>query len=378
MAFTTPVRSPGSPKMRGLRLAVTAWTALCGCSGPADGTPGSHAAHGARPVRVSVAPVRFGALERDWVLYGEARAGLRAQLAAGAEGRVTQVFVREGEAVTRGTKLLQIDGARQQARVSAAEAARRQVSREGQQAERELSRYKEAGTELVAALEIERAASAAARLSAETATKAAELQEAAADLRLNVIRAPFDGTVAARSLDPGDWASVGAPALELVALDRLEIVTFAPAALLPSLSAGQAAKVRTARGTVDARVVGLVRALDPKTRTAVVRLALSAPDDSGPRPPPGAAVEVVFRAPAQGEGLIVPRDALVEGPQSQKVWRVVDGEPAVTGEAVNVEVLARGTTEVLVSGERLSQQDRVVVRGNERLRPGAALVLEEL
>lgn len=334
----------------------------------------------------------------EWVLFGEVRASHRASLAAGAEGEVRKVFVREGDRVVPGDSLLQVDSSVLRARVSAARAVQSRVAQERVQAQRELERYNRAGSEVVAGVEIERAASQAEILSAEMQSQRAAVQEASAELHRHVIRAPFAGVVSARRVDPGDWVTQGTEAFELVADDAREVFVGVPAELLAHIHKGDAAEVTDGRQRYQAVVVGVVDALDPATRTAPVRLSLQnhggstetqeregkeRPPEPRPvsaLPPAGATVDVTFRAAMEVEGAwVVPRDALVRGPASTKVWRIVrEEEGAVTAEPVPVEVLTQGVGDVLVRGEGLSEDAQVVTRGNERIRPGQPLTLEDL
>ena len=82
---------------------------------------------------------------------------------------------------------------------------------------------------------------------------------------------------------------------------------------------------------------------------------------------------MVFAIEHEGDGLIVPRDALVEGVTATRVVRVVDGQAVPT----DVEVVERGASEVRVRAEGLSTEDQVVTRGNERLRPEQAVRVAE-
>ena len=66
----------------------------------------------------------------------------------------------------------------------------------------------------------------------------------------------------------------------------------------------------------------------------------------------------------------MPRDALVYGAVDVRVVVARDS----TATPVTVEVIATADAEALVRGEGLTAGDAVVVLGNERLRPGQAIV----
>jgi multidrug efflux pump subunit AcrA (membrane-fusion protein) len=113
-----------------------------------------------------------------------------------------------------------------------------------------------------------------------------------------------------------------------------------------------------------------VRALDPTTRTAKLRLV---PEEVPPWLMAGSSVEVAFAIERDGEGVVVPRDALVLGAVDTRVFEVVDGQ----AQPIVVEVVATANEEALVVGSGLEVGDQVVIRGNERLRPGQAVRITE-
>ncbi|MEM6730375.1 MAG: biotin/lipoyl-binding protein, partial [Myxococcota bacterium] len=80
-----------------------------GCSGVEDVEAKSK---GERPpALVSVATIADETIRQAWSYLGEVRAGARAEVAAGADGAVTRVTVREGDAIRQGQLLLEVDPA---------------------------------------------------------------------------------------------------------------------------------------------------------------------------------------------------------------------------------------------------------------------------
>jgi RND family efflux transporter MFP subunit len=99
-------------------------------------------------------------------------------------------------------------------------------------------------------------ARAASGLSAARAT-AAELEATAAYAE---IRAPFDGIVTRRFVDPGAFAAPGAPLLTVEASDRLRISATVPAAMARGLAQGKHVAARLEGEVVDAVIEGVVPA----------------------------------------------------------------------------------------------------------------------
>lgn len=345
----------------GLALAALALAALAfaGCS--------DAAADGERrpeppPPLVEVAPVRTGAVSITRTYLGQVRSLARAELGAGAAGEVREVTVREGDRVEAGALLVVLDERLARAQLGAARAASEATAAELAQAQRDAERLGRAGERVVAGVEIERASARAESLASTRRNQGALAARARAELARHRVVAPFAGVITRRLVDPGDWVVPGATVLELVADDALEVLVRVEPALLDAVEVGHRVTLRAPARSVEGEVRAVVPALDPITRTAQLRVAPLEPS-SGLRA--GGAVDVVLAFARAGEGVLVPRDALVVGAVGARVVKVVD-ERAVP---VSVEILDRGVLDVRVRGEGLAEGDLVAVRGNDRLRP---------
>jgi RND family efflux transporter MFP subunit len=347
------------------RFAFAALLAAGFIPGSGCGVSGTEAAaeRGAPPpTLVRVAQVRDGELTDRWTFLGEVRALARAELAAGADGEVTAVVPRVGDRVQQGQLLVRLDPSLAKARVAAASASRTEVIQELEQARRDRDRAQKL-TEILPEAEIERDETRAQTLDTRTAALKAAEREAKAHLGRHKVTAPFSGVIAARYVDPGDWVGPGDPVLELVDDNEVEIIVAASEELLARVQRGDAAKIRHGDAEVEAVVEGVVRALDPATRTGRLRLL---PKQIPGWMLPGVSVDAEFSIVREGEGLIVPRDALVYGAVGVRIIRIENDE----AQAIPVEVVATADDEALVKGKGLAKGDSIVIRGNERLRPG--------
>ncbi|MGF1467742.1 MAG: efflux RND transporter periplasmic adaptor subunit [Sandaracinaceae bacterium] len=347
-----------------LLASVPALSALiAGCSGAAEASDEGGRGGGPPPAVVEVGEVTTGTLRITRTYLGQVRALARAELAAGAEGEVVEVHVREGDRVAAGDLLLRLDPGLARAALQAAVASRRQTTAQRAQAEREVERFHRAGSRTVAGVEIERAESSAEALDALDSSLRARVDEARESLDRHRVVAPFPGVIAARQVDPGDWVSAGDPVLELVADDHTEVLVRVEPTLLSDVDVGTSVTIRGAGLEVPGRVEGVVRALDPATRTAQLRVLAT---EEAPGLLAGATAEVEVTVERGGDGVLVPRDALVVGVAETRVFTVADEQ----AQPVVVDVLERGVSLVRVQADGLAPGTRIVVRGNERLRPG--------
>lgn len=293
----------------------------------------------------------------------------QADLAAGADAEVVEVSVRVGDRVQEGDPLVRLDPSLARTRVAAARASRSETAEELEQARRDRERAERLGHTVLPQAEIERDQTRVQTLDARSDRLKASEREAKAQLSRHRVVAPFSGVISARLVDPGDWVAPGDPVLSLIDDERVEIIVAGSAELVQRVQTGTRALVTYREHQVSAEIVGIVRALDPATRTARLRLLPEKPETWLL---PGISLDVSFEIDRDEEGVLVPRDALVYGAVGTRVIRVTDGK----AESVPVEVIATADDEALVSAQGLAEGDTVVIRGNERLRPGQPVVIE--
>lgn len=356
-AFASVIRAP--------LLFVLASAALVACEGEKASAETKPKSAEPPPAKVETVTVRKGSIRDGWRFLGEVRSAARASLASGANGAVTRVLAREGDRIAKGKLLVEVDPALVAARLDVADSSERRGVEALAQAKRELERLDALEKNIVAAVELERARSQVQELEASLAGLAATAKEARAQLALHRVRAPFDGVVARRTVDPGDWVRPGDPVLELVSTGDVEVLVDAARELFMKVAVGDVVKI-LAEPTIEGEVVGIVPALSPVSRTMRVRVV---PKTDPERLLPGGAVEVEFAVDLSGDGLVVPQDALLVGATNTRIIRVVDGKATPT----DVKVLAKADGDALVRADELKDGDEVVVRGNERLRPGQAV-----
>ncbi len=336
------------------RLGMVVWLTACGGAASDRGAPPS--------ALVRVATVQSGTLTESWHTVGEVHALQQASLAVGADGPVARVLVREGDLVDAGELLLELDLSLAHAEARAAGAAVAEAEAELARLKGALARREKVGGEVLGLEALEDATQAVAAQQARLEGRRADEGRASALLDRQRLRAPFAGVVTGRSADPGDWVRTGDPLLSLVSTEQSEVHARVPDTVSQTLQAGDTV---TVSGSA-VPVLAVVPTLDPTTRTSLVRI------QAPPRTVVGEAVDVTVPVEWTNRGVKVPRDALIADPEQARLVRVVDGKADV----VPVRVLVSTQTEALVEADGLVEGDVVVVRGNERVRPGQAVRVE--
>jgi RND family efflux transporter MFP subunit len=306
--------------------------------------PGHSAAEagGAAGGATAVAEEREIADVVDWP--GTVTARLSAEVAPTVMARVLEVRVQAGSAVRRGDVLAVLDARDLAARRQQAEAAVTAAEAQARQAAADLGRARQ----LFAKQALTRQDLDAAEARAATArAQAAQARDALAEVRVRLgeteVRAPFDGVVAARLVDPGDTAGPGAPVALLQDPSTLRLEADVSEHCAAPLAIGSELPVRVGTPPVElvARIEELAPVADPTSRTRHVKAVL--PPDPTLRPGAFASLRLACGA---HRAVVVPQTAVRRAGQLETVRVVVDGVPLVrsvrTGKPVDdqVEILS--------------------------------------
>lgn len=304
-------------------------------------------------VRVQIAGSKSRAATEEEV--GTVRPKLSAAIEAKISGRIDQMLVASGQAVTNGQLLVQLDAREIQARCDQAAAAR-------QQAENDFKRASDLmGQNILSQSEFD---------AAQSKFRVAEASETEAKTMLayTKITAPFDGVITRKLADVGDLASPGKTLLQIENPSALRLEADVPEALMANLKLGDKLNVRVASvaGDIAGTVVELSPAADPNSRTFLVKLDL--PNEAGLRSGQFGRVAVPV---GEVESIRVPAVAVVQRGQMEMVFASVNGHAQLrlvkTGRHVGDEV-------EIVSG--LNSGEPIVTDGATGLEDGQPISIK--
>jgi RND family efflux transporter MFP subunit len=210
--------------------------------------------------------------------------------------------------------------------------------------------------------------------SAESASKEAELQAARAKLaRSNlevsdcVLRAPFDGEVAQRMMDPGAFARPGTPLLTLVDRTRVRVTADAPERDFAEVGRGAKVRVRvlSTGQSLEGPIARRSPSADPGTRT--IHFEIDFPN-ADRRIPVYSTADLSIDVGEPTPSTRIPLSAAsVRG--SRATLFVVDGSTA-RKRTVDVRGEAQGS---LFLDPALAAGTRVVIEGRAQLKDGDAV-----
>ncbi len=340
--------------------------------------------HAQQPALVGVDEAKIEPLAQTQPVIGRFVARQAGEVAARTDGAVTQIGAQVGDRVTAGDLLAVLDVDRLTWRRDLASSTAKEMSALRESANSQLDKRRQELARLEgirtsaafsqaryddAVQDVLTAESAVAAAAAVLARVRTNLKLAQDDLDHGTVRAPYDGVVSFRHTEIGAYVRVGDPVISLVNENDLEIEADVPYNRIAGLQSGTVVTVTLADQTAHNAVVRAVGAEEnAMTRTRLVRFTPAIESATVPNAV-GESVSVLLPLGLARDVVTVHKDAVLKR-QGLSLVYVIDEEsnaqirPVELGEAV-------GSRFVVFSG--VAPGDQVVVRGNERLRPGQAV-----
>lgn len=338
-------------------------------------------AFGENAMPVSVVRIVRAPIAEELRLTGTLQARRVSRLSAEVDGIVGELFVDDGDRVSTGQLIVKLNSELATIEKSATTAAVAEAAARLADAER---RYREllalSGKQHVPATNVDSAKAEIDMNRAALAQSRARDQHAQAMLDRHTVRAPFAGLIRAKLVEIGQWVETSTALVELVETNFLRLEAPVPQFYFSRVGPGTRVELRfdaRPQEILTTTITTTIPVSDTGARTFPVRIDL--PNDTG-RLAPGMSARLVLHLDNDDDApaLIVPQDAIVQQPDgSTAVWTIAteDGIVKAHPRVITTGRVYRDTIEV-VRGE-LAAGDRVVVRGNEILRPGQAVSVAE-
>ncbi|SFK92728.1 efflux RND transporter periplasmic adaptor subunit [Lysobacter sp. cf310] len=325
---------------------------LAACGGDKEETQASDAS----ALAVSLAQARPQPLARSVLVSGPVSAFEEMQLGVELSGqRVTSLLVDVGQSVRKGQVLLELDHRTLDSELAQAEASLRQAQASLSLAQVSYDRgAKLAAEQLISAGNLDELR--ATRVQAEAQVATARAGRDAAKLRRDFaeLRAPADGVISKRLVQPGQVVAAGNELLRLIRDGRLEWRAELPEDQLAGVAVGNTVELPYAGGTIAGRIRAVTPGVDAQTRTGTVYVDLPEP---GPLKP-GVYVEGRIVTGA-GRALMVPTAAVVQRDGHSYVFTMKD-QQIVQRVRVRTGQTGNGQVEIV---QGLKDGDQVVAEG---------------
>ncbi len=318
------------------------------------------------PEVVSTTPVVIARWPRSIESVGSLRAVQGAELSTESSGVVTRILFENGQEVSAGELLLELDTQSEQANLRSSE-AEADLARTIYERTRQLR-----ANNTVPQSELDVA-------EAELRKMTALVEQLRADIRKKQLRAPFDGRLGIREVNLGQFLDAGAKIVALQALDPIFIDFLLPQQLLSVVKAGLPLEIMTDvyPGEVFAGELTAVNTqVDPVTRNIRLQGTL---DNADGRLRPGIFGRVALRLGEDEELLAIPATALLSAPYGDSVF-VIAEEADEAGEARLVarqRFIRTGRTQgdFVAVVEGLKDGETVVSSGAFKLRNGVPVAI---
>ena len=324
------------------------------------------------PAPVEVASVVEKEVSGFLDLVGDVRALTDSVVSAEEPGRVVSFGKIEGDRVRKGEAVVLLDEAPYRISLRVAEGALAKAEAALKRASLAEKRARELFSKGIASEEArENAELEVLAARAEVDLKKAELDRAKLGLDRCKVRAPFDGYIASRLVDVGEWVKEGTGLFEAIDIHEVDVVVEAPERIIGNFSRGGPARV-----VLDAypgRVFdGVIRTVSPKaaakTRTFMVKIKVN--NEAGE-----IMVGMVARVKVSSAGakkkIMIPRDAVIWKARRAVVFTV---GPDNRARALPV-TLGRQHGEFVEAEGDVRPGQKVIVTGNEILRDGQPVVV---
>jgi len=325
-----------------------------------------------RPVPVRVARVEIRSVSDQISLVGTAEAIAKSTIASEVSGIVEYFPVKEGNYIKKGDLLVKLKSTYLKLILKGAVAAREKSIANLEKAKKELdrvSRLKDVNS--IAERKYDEALYNYRALSQELLQNKAKIEQLEYEIAQKKVLSPFSGFIAGEHTQMGQWVSTGGAVVTLIDLSKIRITVDVPERYVVLLPAKGSVKVNI-KSITDKPLSGKIYAILPQgnseSRTFPVRINLANP---GFKIRSGMETFVTFDLARTRNALLVPKDSVVTSGENKMVFSVA-GSKAVP---VRVKVTGYFDGNVAVEGN-LKPGDLVVIRGNERLRPGQAVKVQ--
>jgi multidrug efflux system membrane fusion protein len=341
------------------------------------------AAGGAAPARSSGVPVALATVQRKTMpvqlrVVGTVEASYAVAVRAQIGGELRAVNFEEGQDVSEGQVLFEIDRRPLEAALRQAQANLERDIAQSANAEAQAKRYDDLARRGIATREqVETLRTEAAALAAAVAADRAAVEQATVQLEYATIKAPIAGRSGTLFVHPGNLVRPN-DTTPLVVINRVSPVNVAfgvPEGQLSTLRHHMAAGTtrleaeipNEARSTSTGRISFIDNAVDQTTGTIKVKGTFR---NEGRRLWPGQYVNVIVTLDTEPNALVVPTVAVQTSQNGQYIFVVtpeqtVDLRPVTIARTIGLESVIHG---------KVAEGDTVVTDGHLRLTPGSRIV----
>jgi membrane fusion protein (multidrug efflux system) len=302
------------------------------------------------------------------------------ELRAQVGGYITAIYVKDGQRVTKGQKLYEIDRTKYLAAYNSAKANVAVAKANRDKAKKDADRYtKLAEQDAVAKQRVDYALTDLANAESQVAAAQAALASSENDYQRSVIVSPLTGTIGISQVKLGALTSPGTTLLNTVStndpiavdisIGQADIPRFITLQRSTSTVKDSVFTIQLPDNTIykrQGRIVAIDRAVDPTTGT--IRVRISYPNEGG-KLVAGMNINLQVLNKALGNQVVIPYKAVTEQLGEFNVFVVGDSSKAEP----RVIKVGRQVNQGIIVNSGLKTGEVIVVDGVQNVRPGAVV-----
>jgi membrane fusion protein, multidrug efflux system len=299
------------------------------------------------------------------------------ELRAQVTGYITDIYAKDGQKVTEGQKLYEIDRSKYKAAYQNAQAELQSAQANLEKTRTDLERYERLlEKDAIARQQVDYARAAYRTAKSQVTSAQAQITAASTDLGYSVIEAPFSGTIGISQVRIGAQVSPGQTLLNTISADDPVAVDFVVSedeiprfnALLKNPKPDSTFMISVGEKydyPLPGRMVAIDRAVSRQTGTITIRLSFPNPRRDLVS---GMTVNVKVLNKDIGEQVVIPFKSVTEQMGEYFVY-------VVSGDSVNQRNLQLGSRvkDKVVVREGLNEGETIVTEGIQKLKNGSKI-----
>jgi RND family efflux transporter MFP subunit len=316
---------------------------------------------------VVTAKVEKGIINFVQTFSGTLYYNTKSKIATEVEGVVETFSFQEGQIVNKGDILTSLDSKVLQANIMAKIAMIKAMKADLTRQERELERSKVLfKRNSISQSNYDMVFYATEQQRAQVEAMQSELNAMNLQMQKTHIQAPFNSVVVERGVEVGQWLAKGSTVATLVVPQSIEAKVNVPFDFIQNIRAYKKFSAKIGTDEIEISLKSVIPLADNATRTFPLRFHV--PKEMGLIE--GMRIDIDIPTLKKEDALLVPRDAVIKRFEKDVVFAVVDAKAVM----IPVKIIGYKIDRAAVSAEGLSEEMRVVVKGNERITPNMPIV----
>ncbi|HIC43575.1 MAG TPA: efflux RND transporter periplasmic adaptor subunit [Sulfurimonas sp.] len=308
-------------------------------------------------------PIQRGSISSKQNFNGTLNFNQKSRLASESEGKVTKLYFDEGDYVKKGQVLLEIDTQILDANIKATKASIKEQEFSLQRANLDFKRYEALlAKHSVSKQKYDEFYFQKLQLEQKKISLEASLEAQYIAKNKKHIKAPFSGYISQRSVQVGEWLKEGSELALLINPNKIDIIIHLPSSFIKNVSKYKTVMVTINEKEYKTKMLGILLSGNEKTRTFPLKLRLLPNKDTFFD---GMQARLSLEKSSSSNVLLISRDGVIKRYGKDVVFIVKDNKAIM----VPIHIIDYEGKKIAISSSELKAGDKVIIKGNERIRP---------